>query len=290
MSNPFFERPIVNSPYEYPHQHWELDPSGQPTGKLIKLRRREFITPIPKPKKRKGKDKQEELVLDEGLGLTTKQQAYDLTSIINEVRSQVDAWRALAPSQWQVTPETARLLQHWRHHEFGGARPFFCQVEAVETAIWFTEVAPHTVSGKKLLENLKAVNSEANPSLERLALKLATGGDLDPLKLPNKLQTALEALYGHYEKTFCLWQKRGISVPPCFIVVCQNTAILKLIYDFISAFHRKHEDGTETLEHGRLALFRNFDETTGNDTPLKGFWTPWCGLARPHRATQGREP
>ena len=176
MSNPFFERPIVNSPYEYPRQHWELDPSGQPTGRLVDKRRRaEFITPIPKPKKRKGKEKQEELVLDEGLGLTTKTQAYDLTSIINEVRSQVDAWRNLAPAQWQVTPETARLLQHWRYHAFGGVRPFFCQVEAVETAIWFTEVAPHTVSGKKLLENLKAVNAEANPNIERLALKLATG-------------------------------------------------------------------------------------------------------------------
>jgi type III restriction enzyme len=42
----------------------------------------------------------------------------------------------------QVTPETARLLQHWRHHKFSGIRPFFCQVEAVETAIWLTEVAP----------------------------------------------------------------------------------------------------------------------------------------------------
>src|SRR3954451_2859657 len=51
------------------------------------------------------------------------------------------------------------------------------------------------------------------------------GGELDPLKLPNKLQTALEALYGHYQRTFDVWQKRGISVPPCFIVVCQNTAI-----------------------------------------------------------------
>lgn len=30
MSNPFFDRPIVNSPYEYPRQHWELDESGQP--------------------------------------------------------------------------------------------------------------------------------------------------------------------------------------------------------------------------------------------------------------------
>jgi hypothetical protein len=27
-------------------------------------------------------------------------------------------------------------------------------------------------------------------------------GELDPLKLPNELQTALYALYGHYEKTF----------------------------------------------------------------------------------------
>ena len=36
-------------------------------------------------------------------------------------------------------------------------------------------------------------------------------------------------------------------MPPCFIVVCQNTAISKLVYDFISGFHRKNEDGTTTL-------------------------------------------
>ena len=88
------------------------------------------------------------------------------------------------------------------------------------------------------------------------------GEELDPLKLPTRLQTALEALYGHYEKTFKLWEEKGIKVPPCFIIVCQNTAISKLVYDFISGFHRKNEDGTTTLENGRLALFRNFDETT----------------------------
>ena len=93
------------------------------------------------------------------------------------------------------------------------------------------------------------------------------GGDLDPLKLPTRLQTALEALYGHYAKTFRLWADKGIKVPPCFIVVCQNTAISKLVFDFISGFHRRNEDGTTTLENGRLALFRNFDDTTGNPFP-----------------------
>jgi type III restriction enzyme len=91
--------------------------------------------------------------------------------------------------------------------------------------------------------------------------------ELDPLKLPTRLQTALQALYGHYEKTFKLWKDKGIKVPPCFIIVCQNTAISKLVYDFISGFQRKHEDGTTTLENGRLALFRNYDETTGNPLP-----------------------
>src|SRR6478735_984614 len=93
------------------------------------------------------------------------------------------------------------------------------------------------------------------------------GEELDPLKLPTRLQTALQALYGHYEKTFKLWEENGIKVPPCFIIVCQNTAISKLVYDFISGFHRRNDDGTTTLENGRLALFRNFEATTGNPFP-----------------------
>ena len=47
-------------------------------------------------------------------------------------------------------------------------------------------------------------------------------GPLDPLSIPVELQTALEALYGHYEKTFELWRKAEIDVPPCFIVGCNN--------------------------------------------------------------------
>ena len=533
MSNPFFDHPILNSPYECPARHWELDEDGQPTQKTIETRRpAKFITPIPKPKKRQKSATQEGFVFDDGKGLSTKEQQYDPTSIINEVRGHVETWRSLPnPNQWQVTPETARLLQHWRHHKFGSVRPFFCQVEAVETAIWLNEVAPHFKSGKQLLDHLVSANKNANPELMRFALKLATGAgkttvmamliawqtinavrhsgsknftrgflvvapgltikdrlrvlqprdpdsyyasrelvphdmlddlkkakivitnyhafklrerielseggrqllkgrtgddlqtaetegqmiqrvmpdlmgmknilvlndeahhcyrekpdsddnevlkgderkeaeknnetarlwisgleavnrklglarvidlsatpfflsgsgyvegtlfpwtmsdfslmdaiecgivklprvpvaenipgeelpvyrnlwehirkdmpkkgrgtgeELDPLKLPTRLQTALEALYGHYEKTFKLWADKGIKVPPCFIIVCQNTAISKLVYDFVSGFQRKNQDGTATPINGRLALFRNFDETTGNPLP-----------------------
>ena len=524
MSNLFFEKPILNSPYKCPPRHWELDEQGQPTQKIIESRRRaEFITPIPKPKKRKSSNKQEEIVFDEGKGLSTKEQQYNTTSIINELRQHLDQWRTLPYNQWQVTPETARLLQYWRHHDFSGVRPFFCQLEAVETIIWLTEVAPQLKSGKRLLEHMASANKDANPELMRLALKLATGAgkttvmamiiawqtinavrrptsknftrgflicapgltikdrlrvlqpndpdsyygdrelvpsdmlddvnrakivitnfhafklrerielsaggrsllqghgeklntletegqmiqrvmpdlmgmknimvlndeahhcyrekpkdedeedlkgderkeaeknneaarlwisgieavnrklgvarvvdlsatpfflsgsgyaegtlfpwtmsdfslmdaiecgivklprvpvaenipgeempmfrniwenirkdmpkkgrgnsdELDPLKLPTRLQTALEALYGHYEKTFKLWQDSGISVPPCFIIVCQNTAISKLVYDYISGFQRKNEDGSAQLINGRLSLFLNFDD------------------------------
>ena len=83
--------------------------------------------------------------------------------------------------------------------------------------------------------------------------------NLDPLQIPVTLQTALEALYGHYEKTFARWQDDGLAVPPCFIVVCNNTSTSKLIYDYVAGFERQNADGSTTLENGRLELFRNFD-------------------------------
>ena len=90
------------------------------------------------------------------------------------------------------------------------------------------------------------------------------GEALDPHSLPPQLQTALEALYGHYEKTFELWKESGIGVPPCFIVVCNNTSASKLVYDYISGFDREAKDGSAIPVPGRLALFRNTDV---NGTP-----------------------
>ncbi len=79
---------------------------------------------------------------------------------------------------------------------------------------------------------------------------------LDPLQLPNELQTALQALYGHYEETFHLWEEAHTEVPPCFIVVCNNTATSKLVHDYIAGFH--HESGS--FQNGRLKLLRNFND------------------------------
>ena len=86
-----------------------------------------------------------------------------------------------------------------------------------------------------------------------------TAGNLDPLRLPVQLTNALEALYGHYKQTFELWQEAGIQVPPCFIVVCNNTATSKLVYDYIAGFQQEHDDGTSQFHNGRLELFRNYD-------------------------------
>jgi type III restriction enzyme len=87
VDNAFFEKPILNSPYDYPVRHWELDDTGQPTQKILETRRRaEFITPIPKPRKRKGSAEQASLLFDEGKGLSTDAQQYDHTAIINGVR------------------------------------------------------------------------------------------------------------------------------------------------------------------------------------------------------------
>lgn len=86
-------------------------------------------------------------------------------------------------------------------------------------------------------------------------------GDIDPSQIPNLLQSALKALYAHYEEEYRLWEQAGIGVPPVFIVVCNNTATSRLVYEWVSGHTRPNEDGEErTVGRGNLELFRNFDE------------------------------
>jgi len=133
MPQHFSEKPVLNSPYEYPKRHWELDAEGQPTDRILPARRpASFISPVPKPRKRKEspKQRQGQLEFADDHGLSDDEQMYDPTWLISTIRREVDIWRKLPnPDQWRVNPETARLLRHWRHHDFLGIRPFFfCQV------------------------------------------------------------------------------------------------------------------------------------------------------------------
>lgn len=203
----FFEQPILNSPYECPSRHWELQ-NGQPTQVIKNSRRRaEFVTPIPAPRKHTkatadSSPQQTELVLNEGKNISSEKQNYDLTSQINEIRSAVDTWRKLPKSSWGVTPVTARLLEHWRLHKFSAQRPFFCQVEAAETLIWLNEVAPKSDEGKKILARIRNANEEANPLLSRIALKLATGAGKTTVMAMIIAWQTLNAVRSPASKTF----------------------------------------------------------------------------------------
>ena len=174
--NAFFNNPILNSPYEIPTRHWELI-DGQPTQRIVHSRRlADFVTPIPKARSQmKGViSVQDSLDFDNLSSLSTNNEQYT-KDLINEVRAYVADWRNKPKSEWRVTPETGRLLDYWRNHKFEGIRPFFYQVEAVEIAIWLTEVAPQIPEGKKFIDHLDHINEEFNDVVPRLALKLATG-------------------------------------------------------------------------------------------------------------------
>ena len=87
----------------------------------------------------------------------------------------------------------------------------------------------------------------------------------NPLDLPAMLQTALYALYSNYESYYREWEAERVGVPPVFIVVCQNTAVSRLVYDWIAGFERDPDDGetideTRRFHPGALKLFANYDD------------------------------
>jgi type III restriction enzyme len=179
MSMSFFDNPILNSPYSEPTRHHPLDKDGQPLREppVNGRRKSELITPVPQPRKRKRKNDREQGKLDlhSDDGVSSDEQEYNPTPIINEVRLHVGEWRRSNPAAWGVTPATARLLNYWRSHPFQAVRPFFCQVEAVETVIWLTEVARAKRQYAHIWGHVLGANEQANPELLRLAMKMATG-------------------------------------------------------------------------------------------------------------------
>jgi type III restriction enzyme len=83
-------------------------------------------------------------------------------------------------------------------------------------------------------------------------------------RLPAELESALQSLYGHYKKTYQAWERnedarlRG-RTPPVFIVVCNNTNVSKMVYDYISGYEVER-DGQKAYRTGALDIFSNIKD------------------------------
>lgn len=92
-----------------------------------------------------------------------------------------------------------------------------------------------------------------------------------PPELPDELAGALHSLYGDYEASYRRWAASDAATdgatPPVFIVVCSNTTVSKLVFDWIAGWDRALPDGTTMAQQGRLDLFRNEDDGRWLDRP-----------------------
>ena len=104
---------------------------------------------------------------------------------------------------------------------------------------------------------------------DELPRKGRTTGELgaDSRELPKELEAALLSLYGNYERSFRAWEAERIGTPPVFIVVCQNTAISKLVFDYLAGWERTLPDGSSVLVPGKLALFSNVEGGRWTERP-----------------------
>ena len=123
------ENPVINSPFGEPTCHFRFTDEGI-TDEIIEARRvSQYFIPIAKPKK-KGKQLQ--------FDTEWTQDRIEENERVNKIRSRVKLWRE--GGYLGVTPTTSRLLAYWT--DPGREKKlFFCQIEALETAIYIIEVA-----------------------------------------------------------------------------------------------------------------------------------------------------
>lgn len=162
MSKVTIDNPVINSPFEEPQRHFKFTPRGITEDIVEGRRESEYFIPMPKPRKQ-SPERQMKLLPDP--------EVREANVFINRVRAQVTAWRKSGYPG--VTLTTRRLLEYWNNPE-NEPRLFFCQREAVETAIYLNEIENKNRSDSFHRQLLNA-NNEANSDLYRIAFKMATG-------------------------------------------------------------------------------------------------------------------
>jgi type III restriction enzyme len=167
------ENPVINSPYFEPAQHFAFDKRGITAEKVAGRRISEFFIPVAQPKTKSAKEQ---------LQFEQMEVMRERNQLINSIRIEVGAWRHGGYDG--VSSTTKRLLEYWqREDREKHQKLFFCQIEAMETAIYLTEVASASLRRRNrrtgdlsLAEQLDNVNAEYNDGIPRIALKIATGG------------------------------------------------------------------------------------------------------------------
>jgi type III restriction enzyme len=146
MSPDIISNPIINSPFEEPQQHFRYSEEGM-TNEIVSDRwRSEYFESW-------TEDRIEE------------------NKFINQVPERVELWRK-GGNIWS-TSTTRQLLNYWTNPQ-REKKLFFCQIEALDSAIYITEVANNY--GVNWIENrIKAENEALKPGLFRIAFRMATG-------------------------------------------------------------------------------------------------------------------
>ena len=89
-------------------------------------------------------------------------------ALVNEIRKHVDQWRELPPSQWGVTPETQRLLEHWRD-PVARAQAVLLPARSRRNDHLADRGRAEACGDEGALDQIGKANAEANPELFRLA-------------------------------------------------------------------------------------------------------------------------
>ena len=102
---------------------------------------------------------------------------------------------------------------------------------------------------------------------KRMGRKVESDSEWVP---PPVLEGALRSLYRSYERRFKQWEEELRALgepPPVMIVVCPNTIVSKLVYDWISGQEIELHDGHEIIRSGHLPLLSNVDDDNWIDRP-----------------------
>ena len=139
---------IINSPFEEPSRYWRY---------LREIRMFELVEGSRRPAGYLVASGQSKGFDDPGVFVPLP--------LVNQIRPRVKAWREAGYPG--VTGVTRRLLEHWNDASERDYRLFFCQLEAIETLIWLTEVSPAERQGIDIPGD--------GGEFKRLCSKMATG-------------------------------------------------------------------------------------------------------------------